>query len=60
MEGQDHPTLSAMLPERFARRVPVAAGLPLVLERLFDAAAINALFENNRDASDSTPRRSSL
>ena len=48
MEGQDHPTLSAMLLERFAQRNPLAAGLPLVLERLFDAQAINELFEQNR------------
>ena len=48
MEGQDHPTLSAMLLERFALKNPLAASLRLVLERLFDAKAINALFEKNR------------
>ena len=48
MEGQDPPTLSTMLLERFALRNPLAAGLRLVLERLFEATAINALFEQNR------------
>ena len=48
MEGQDPPTLSTMLLERFALKNPLAASLRLVLERLFEATAINALFEQNR------------
>lgn len=45
-----HPdTLGAMLLERFAQKNPLAAGLRLVFERLFEPAAINALFEKCRD-----------
>lgn len=43
------PSLSETILERFARKNPLAASFRLVLERLFDAAAINALFEKNRD-----------
>jgi DDE family transposase len=42
------PTLSEMLLERFARKNPLAASLRLVLEQLFAADAINAVFERHR------------
>jgi len=49
MEGQDRPpSLDEIILERFARKQPIAAGLRLVLERLFDADEINDLFERHR------------
>lgn len=49
MEGQARlQTLSEMLLARFALKNPLAASLRLVLEQLFVAAEINALFEKNR------------
>jgi len=42
------PGLAAMLLERFLRKNPLAASLRLVLEQMFAAEEINALFERER------------
>ena len=43
------PGLAAMLLDRFLRKNPLAASLRLVLEQMFAAEEINALFEQERD-----------
>lgn len=48
MEAQP-PSIGAYLLERFAQKNPLAASLRLVFERLFEPAALNALFEAHRD-----------
>jgi hypothetical protein len=49
LTGQDRaPSFDEMILERFVRKQPIAAGLRVVLERLFDASEINDLFERHR------------
>src|SRR5579884_990998 len=49
MEDQAPPTLGTLLLDRFARKNQLAASLRFVLAHLFESAALDALFEQNRD-----------
>lgn len=49
MNDQAPSVLGTLLLERFARKNPLAASLRFVLEYLFEPAALNVLFEANRD-----------
>jgi hypothetical protein len=44
-----HESVGAFLLERFARKNPLAASLRLIFERLFESAAIDAVFEGHRE-----------